>query len=80
MLCVFDRRGRSGKYLGVNSNDCVALLAVVSEHSFVALDAVGVLVSEHIALTSKSFIAIPTAEVARVPVLRHGFGVFAAEN
>lgn len=67
-------------YLGVNSNDLVALLAAVGEDALVALDAVGVVIAQHVALTCQRLVALPAAEVPRVPVLVHGLGVLAAEN
>lgn len=69
-----------GTYLGINSNDCVALLTSVCENSFIAFDAIRMLISQDIALTSQAFVTVPTAEVTRMPVLRHGFCVFATEN
>lgn len=67
-------------HLGINSNDCIALLASVGEDALVALDAVRMFVSQHVALSSEALVAVPAAEVARMPVLRHGLCVLAAKN
>lgn len=66
--------------LRINADRLVALLAAIGEDAFVALDAVGVLIPQHVALTGERLIALPAAEVAVVPVLVHRLGVFAAEN
>lgn len=66
--------------LRVDADGFVALLAAVGEDALVTLDAVGVLIAKHVALTGQRLVALPAAEVTAVPVLVHGFGVFAAEN
>lgn len=66
--------------LGVDPDDLAALLAVVRKHILVALDAVGMVVTQHIPLSGQAVVALPAAEVVVVPVLVHGFRVFAAEN
>jgi hypothetical protein len=67
-------------YLGVNADGLVALLALVGENGLVALDAVRVVVAQDVAVAGEGLIALPAAEVARVPVLVHRLGVLAAEN
>jgi hypothetical protein len=67
-------------HLGVNADGLVALLANVGEHRLVTLDAVGMIVPEHVALPCQGLVALPAAEVAGVPVLRHRLRVFSAEN
>lgn len=66
--------------LRVDADDFIALLACVGEDVLVAFDAEGMLVTQHVALTSERLVALPTAKVARVPVLRHRLCVLAAEN
>lgn len=66
--------------LGVDPDDLAALLAVVRKHILVTLDAVGMFVTQHIPLSGQAVVALPAAEVVVVPVLVHGFRVFAAEN
>jgi len=68
------------KYLGVDADDFVALLAAIGENALVALDAVRVLVPENVALSCQGFVALPATEVAAVPVLVHRLCVFATEN
>lgn len=63
--------------LRVDADGLVAFFAAVRENALVALDAVGVLVTEHIALARERLITLPAAEVAAVPVLVHRLGVFA---
>lgn len=76
---IFDR-SPAATHLGIDSNDCVALLASVGKDSFVALDAVRMFVSQHVALAGEALVAVPAAEMPAVPVLRHGFCVFATKN
>lgn len=64
--------------LGINSDSLVAFLANIGKDGLVALDAVGMVVSQHIALSGQRLVALPAAEVARVPVLRHRLRVFSA--
>lgn len=66
--------------LRVDSNDFVAFFAAVGEDALVALDAVGVLVPQDVALASQRLVALPAAEVTAVPVLVHRLGVLATEN
>lgn len=66
-----------GQVLRIDADRLVALLAHVGEHVLVALDAVGVLVTQHVPLAGETLVALPTAEVTRVPILRHGLGVLA---
>jgi len=65
--------------LGINTDELVAVIAGVGEDTLVALGAVGMIVLEHVALASQAFVALPAAEVLRVPVLRHRLGVLAAD-
>ena len=67
-------------YLGIDADDAATSVAGVGEDRLVALDAVRMLVAQHIALACQRFVALPAAEVAQVPIFRHGFGVFAAKN
>lgn len=64
--------------LGINTNDLVAVIAGIGEDALVATGAVRMVIFQDIALTSETLIALPTAEVFRVPVLRHRLGVLAA--
>lgn len=66
--------------LGVDADRGVAVLAGVREDGLVALDAVGMVILQDVALPSEGLVALPAAEVARMPVLGHGFGVLPAEN
>lgn len=66
--------------LRVDPNDRVAVFAGVGEDGLVTLDAVGVVILEDVALAGQGLVALPAAEVARVPVLRHGLRVLSAEN
>jgi len=68
------------KYLGVDADDFVALLAAIGENALVALDAIRMLVPENVALSCQGFVALPATEVAAVPVLVHRLCVFATEN
>lgn len=63
--------------LGVDTNDFVALLAAIREHVLVALDAVRMLVPEHVTLPGQRLVALPATEVAAVPVLVHRLRVLA---
>lgn len=67
-------------YLRVDSDDFVALLAGVGEYGFVAFDAVGVVIAQHVPLASQRLVALPAAEMRRMPVLIHGLRELAAEN
>uniref|UniRef100_A0A7G3B5T7 Uncharacterized protein n=1 Tax=Lutzomyia longipalpis TaxID=7200 RepID=A0A7G3B5T7_LUTLO len=69
-----------GEVLGVNSNYLVATLASVGKDILIALDAIGMIIAEDIALPSEGFIALPAAEVGGVPILGHGFRVLPTEN
>lgn len=64
--------------LRINADDIVAVLASVGENSFVAFDTVGMVILEDVALTSQGVITLPAAEVAGMPILGHGLGVFPA--
>ena len=67
-------------YLGIDADDAAAVVARVGEDGLVALDAVGMLVAQDVALARQRFIALPAAEVSQVPIFRHGLGVLATEN
>lgn len=67
-------------HLRVDADCLVALLADVGEHILVAFDAVGMLVAQHVALAGQTLVTLPAAEVAGMPILRHGLGVLATEN
>lgn len=71
---------RFDTYLRVDTNDFVALFAAIGEHVLVALDAVRMLVPEHVALPGQRLVALPATEVAAVPVLVHRLRVLATEN
>lgn len=66
--------------LGVDSDGFGALFAGVCEDLLVAADAVRVLVAQHVTLARQRLVALPAAEVARVPVLVHGFRVFTGKD
>lgn len=66
--------------LRVDADGFVAFFAAVGEDALVALDAVGVLIPEDVALAGQRLVALPAAEVTAVPVLVHRLGVFATEN
>lgn len=68
------------RYLGVDADDAVAIVAGVGEDGLVAFDAVGMLVAQDVALPSQRLVALPTAKVSQVPILRHGFRILSAEN
>lgn len=63
--------------LGIDTDDFVALLAPIREHALVALDAVRVLVPQHVALPGQRLVALPATEVAAVPILAHRLRVLA---
>lgn len=75
-----DKERRSVSYLGIDTDDFVALLAPIREHALVALDAVRVLVPQHVALPGQRLVALPATEVAAVPILAHRLRVLATEN
>ena len=58
----------------------LAFIAHIGENLFVALDAIGVIITENVALPSELSIALPAAEVVAVPVLVHCLGVFTGED
>lgn len=66
--------------LRVDADGFVAFFAAVGEDALVALDAVGVLIPQDVALAGQRLVALPAAEVTAVPVLVHRLGVFATEN
>jgi len=66
--------------LGIDADDEIAVVTGVGEDALVALGAVGVVVLEYISLPRETLVALPAAEVLRVPVLRHRLRVLAAEN
>lgn len=66
--------------LRVDTDDGVTVLAGVGKHGLVALDAVRMVILQDISLTGQGVVALPAAEVTRVPVFRHGLRVLPAEN
>jgi len=66
--------------LGIDADDDITVLAGIGEDCLVTLNAVGMVILQDIALTREALIALPAAEVPRVPVLRHRLGVLATEN
>lgn len=67
-------------HLRVNSDDFIALLAVIGKHILVAANAIGMIVPKHVALAGQGVVTVPAAEVIVVPVLGHCLRVFTAEN
>jgi len=65
--------------LGVDADECVAVVAGVSKHALVALGAVGMVVFEHISLAGQRLVALPATEVLGMPLLRHRLRVLAAD-
>lgn len=66
--------------LRVNADSFIAFIACVCKHGFITFDTIGMIISEHVALSSQRFIALPTTEMAGMPILGHGLRVFATEN
>lgn len=58
----------------------MAFLAVFSELFFIALYAVGMIISDDVPLSSESVIAIKATKMTRMPILVHGFRVLPTEN
>ena len=52
----------------------------MGEEILVALDAVGVLFAEDVAVTCQRLLAVPANKVLLVKVLLHGFSVLTREN
>ena len=67
-------------HLGVGADWRLALLTGVGEQVLVALDAVGVLLAQDVAMSRQRHVAVEAAEVAAVPVLLHRLGVLARED
>ena len=67
-------------YLGVGANGSLALLTGVGKQVLIALDAVGVLLPQNVAVARQVQVTVEAAEVAAVPVLVHGFGVLARKD
>jgi len=65
---------------GVDSNQLITLIAGVGKDRFIAADAVGMVITEDITLARQGLVALPTAEVGRVPVLIHRLRVLSAKN
>lgn len=57
----------------------LALIAYIGEYFFVAFDAVGVVIPQNVSLTCQLSVALPTAKVVAMPILVHGFCVFAGK-
>lgn len=66
--------------LRINADDTVAVVAAVGKHGLVALDAIRMLIAQHVALARQRLIALPAAKMTQVPILGHGFRVFSTEN
>lgn len=67
-------------HLGIDTDGLAALFTSVGEYALIALDAVGMVIPEDVPLSSQRLIALPATEVARVPVLLHGFRVLPTKN
>ena len=68
------------RYLGVDADGTVAIVARVGEQRFVALDAVGMLITQDVTLARQRLVALPAAEVSQMPILGHGLRVLTAKN
>ena len=55
-------------------------MTVACEVSFIAADAGGSLICQHILVTSEFSITVPATEVVGVPITTHGFGVGTRED
>jgi len=66
-------------YLGVGSNDCLTLVTHVCKHRLVAVDAVGVLITQDVTVTGQRQITVETGEVTRMPVVVHCLRVLGRE-
>lgn len=66
--------------LGVGADGRLAVLAAVGKQVLVALDAVRVLLTQDVAVTCQVQVTVPAAKVSAMPVLVHGFGVFARKD
>lgn len=75
-ICIFSIH----PYLRIDSNDLVTFVACICEYIFVAFNAVRMLITQHISLTSQTFVTLPAAEMTRMPVLVHCLRIFTAEN
>jgi len=64
--------------LGVDADGTVAIVARVGEQRFVALDAVGMLITQDVTLARQRLVALPAAEVSQMPILGHGLRVLTA--
>lgn len=71
--------GLQVKYLGVCSNYSFAFFTRMSKLVFVALDAVRMLISKDVPMTSQVEVTVKTGKMIAVPVLIHGFRVFTGE-
>jgi len=62
--------------LRIDADDTVAVVAAVGEHSFVAFDAIRMLVTQNVALARQRLVTLPAAKMTQMPILGHGFRVF----
>lgn len=69
-----------GQVLGVDAYGLGTLVTLVREDIFIAFDTVGLLFSHDVPLSSESLVALPAAEVVRVPVSVHRLRVLAGED
>lgn len=69
-----------GKVLRVSSDGSLALLAGISEQVLVTLDAVRVLITKDVTVTSEVKVTVKATEMSAVPVLLHGFGIFSRKD
>lgn len=69
-----------GQVARVDSDDLAALLAGVRELALVALNAVRLLLLQHIALAGQIRVAVPTQKVVDVETFVHGLQVFVGED
>lgn len=51
-------------YLGINSNDLVALLTAIGEYGLVAFDTIRMVITQDIALSCQGFVTLPAAEMS----------------
>lgn len=67
-------------YLRIDADGLAAFLAHIGENAFVALDAVWMLITQHVPLPGQTVITVPATKVPRVPILGHGFSILATKN
>lgn len=69
-----------GKILGIDSDGLGTFVAGVGKHLFITADAIRMFIAQNVTLACQRIVTLPTTEVSRVPILIHGFGIFAAED